>query len=116
MDISKEIEKLQREPCLRFPYVNERILAILTVLDERQTRHHNEMINYIYDKRPSPPGDESGKIPEGFKPCPFCGSNDIEWSLVNSNERNQYSCKNCGASSGCHITSLSARIAWNRRS
>jgi predicted RNA-binding Zn-ribbon protein involved in translation (DUF1610 family) len=32
----------------------------------------------------------------GFKPCPFCGGDDIKWSIVNHLDRNQYSCGSCG--------------------
>lgn len=54
----------------------------------------------------------------GLKPCPFCGSADVEIEYLDEQFRDHHmfvECKSCEASSAIHFTRKEAVAAWNRR-
>lgn len=53
---------------------------------------------------------ESNRMTYSLKPCPFCGSRDLE--VV---EHNRIKCKNCRSESGRYYWIETAIEAWNKR-
>lgn len=61
--------------------------------------------------------NETGNIDE-LKPCPFCGSGDVEIEYLDKEFHDHYMfvrCKSCEASSAIYFTRKRAIAAWNRR-
>lgn len=54
---------------------------------------------------------------EQLKPCPFCGSNEIQLYICPSEVKTEYVvyCLGCGASSMYADKEKDAVFAWNRR-
>lgn len=55
---------------------------------------------------------------EKIKPCPFCGSKDIEileWTFKNDINTWQVECQECGVSGSMYSIKAEAVEEWNRR-
>jgi len=49
-----------------------------------------------------------------LKPCPFCGSSDIEYCQTND-RANWFECEDCGAQQSSQDTERLAALSWNER-
>lgn len=56
----------------------------------------------------------SRRIEKAAKPCPFCGSNELEIAME-SNLLWAVTCQECEGRSGLHNTKEDALDAWNKR-
>ena len=51
----------------------------------------------------------------GLKPCPFCGSKDVDYMEVEEIKGTFITCFNCGSTSPVVETKEKATVFWNRR-
>ena len=54
-------------------------------------------------------------MPDELKPCPFCGSTDLEWSNLGENDDWYVCCKSCDIQQIANYTKQVAFERWNNR-
>lgn len=75
-------------------------------------------VDYIEEKEHKENGTEPNQDPIELKPCPFCGSKNIELSAEEYHDKDVFyivSCNNCGAQIEGSGRSKEAAEAWNTR-